>query len=85
MERGGSAFFVYIVEARVRANTQHTTREAGDKRGRRGKDKTVGKRDIRRSMEGREMGWGTRDKQDGHNRDFHDLTRRDFQDGKQGI
>ena len=58
----------------MRANTQRTTRGAGDKRGGRRKDKTAGKRDIRRSVEGRGMGRGTRGKQDGHHRDFQDLT-----------
>ena len=47
------------------------------KGGMRGKDKTVGNRHIRRSVEGREMGRGTRGIQDGHCRDF--------QEGKQGI
>ena len=39
------------------------------------KDKTVGNRDIRRSVERRGMEHGTRGKQDGHHRDFQDLTR----------
>ena len=42
----------------------------------RGKHKTVGKRNMRSSVEGRGMGWGTRGKQDEHYRDF--------QEGKQG-
>ena len=37
-------FFVYLVEARTRANTQRTARGACDKRGLSGKDKTVGNR-----------------------------------------
>ena len=35
----------------------------------------MGNKDIRRSVEGRGMGWGTRGKQDGHYRDFPVLTR----------
>ena len=70
-------YFVSLVEARMRANTQCTTRGAGDKRGRRGNDKAVVNRDISRSVEGRGMGWGTQGKQDGYYRDF--------QEGKQRI
>ena len=59
----------------MRANTQkHTTRGAGDKRGRRRKETTVWHRNMRRSVEGRGMGCGTQVKQDGHYRDFQVLT-----------
>ena len=58
-------------------HTERTTRGAGDKRGGRGKEKTVGNRAMRRSEEGRGMGQGTQGKQDGHEGDF--------QEGKQGI
>ena len=86
------AFFVHIVEARMRTNTQQTIRGAGDKRGGGGKDKTVGTRDIR-SMEGSGMGWGTCGIQDGHHGDFQDLTRlgtfgkegREFEGGGFGV
>ena len=69
-------FFVYQVEARVRANKQKHNK-AGDERGRRGKHKIVGNRDMRRSVEGRGMRRGTWGEQDGHYRDF--------QEEKQGI
>ena len=61
----------------MRANTQRISRGAWDKRGGRGKDKTVGNSDSRGSMEGKGMGWGTWGIQDGHYRDF--------QEGNQGI
>ena len=61
----------------MRANTQRTARGARDKRGGRVEAKTVGNRDIRRSVEGRRMGWGTWGIEDGHYRDF--------QEGKKGI
>ena len=70
-------FFVYLVEAHMRANTQctakggHETRGAGEGR------TTQWGTDIKRSVEGRGRGWGTWGIQDGHYRDF--------QEGKQGI
>ena len=69
---------VSTVEARMRANTQQMhnkgsrRQEGWDREG-----KSSGNRDMRRSVEGRGMGWGTKGKQDGHYRDF--------QEGKQGI
>ena len=62
----------------MRANTQNVQKGEQETRGAgEGRKKTVGKRDVRRSVEGRGMGWGAQGKQDGHNRDF--------QEGKQGI
>ena len=65
----------------MRANTQRTARGGMRQEGRdRGKDKPVGNRDIRRSVEGRGMGRGTRGTQDGHYRDFQELySFRNFQ------
>ena len=61
----------------MRANTQNVQQgEQENKRGGRGKEKTVGNRDMG-SLEGRGMGRCTQGKQDGHDRDF--------QEGKQGI
>ena len=71
-------FFAYICQGSYESeHTERTTRGAGDKRDGRGKDKTVGNRDMRRSVEGRGMGRGTWGIEDGHYRDF--------QEGKQGI
>ena len=57
---------------------------AKDKRGRRGKEKKVRNRDRRRSVEGREMGWGTQGKQDGHYKDNQVLTRQGLSGRKAG-
>ena len=88
----GKSFFVvvvvvvvvYLVKAHMRANTQCIARGHETRRGRRGKDKTVGNRDSRRSVEGRGMGRGTRGIQDGHHRDFQDLTRQGLSGRKAG-
>ena len=57
----------------MRANKHHTTRGAGDKRGGREKETTVGNRDMRRSVKReREMGHDTRGKQDGHYSDVQE-------------
>ena len=78
----------------MRANTQNVQqRGAGDKKDGRGKDKTEWNRDMRRSVEGRGMGWGTQGKQDGHHRGFQDLARqgtfgtegREFEGGGFGV
>ena len=50
----------------------------------RGNDKTVGNRDIRKSVEGRGMGWGTRGIQHGHYRDFQEGIR-EFEGGAFGL
>ena len=65
------------VKAGMRVNTQRTAMGEGMRQEGRGKDKTIRNRDIRRSVAGRAMGWGTWGIQDGHDRDF--------QEGKQGI
>ena len=76
----------------MRANTQNVqlgeqeTRGVGE-----GRKKRVGNRDMRRSVEVRGMGWGTRGKQDGHYRNVLVLTRtfrkesREFEGGGFGV
>jgi len=76
MDVVGIYIFVYLVEAHMRASTQYTTRGAWDMRGRSGNDNTVRNRDIRRSVEWRGMGWGTRGIQDGHYREFQEGRQR---------
>ena len=56
---------------------KRTYNKAEDKRGGRGKHKIVRNRNIKRSVEVRGLGLGTRGIQDGHYKDF--------QEGKQGI
>ena len=70
-------FFVYLVEAHMRANTQHTakgheTRGAGV-----GRTKQWGTETLGDLWKGEGWGWGTWGIQYGHYRDF--------QEGNQGI
>ena len=54
------------------ANAYRTAQGQQEKRGGRGKEKTVGNRDMR-SVEGRGMGQGTRGKQEGHYRNYQEV------------
>ena len=88
-------FFIFCIHCRGFYESKHTTHNkgAGDKRGGRGKDKTVRNRNIRRSVEGRRMRRGTWGIQDGHHRDFQHLTQqgtfwkegREFEGGGFGV
>ena len=40
---------------------------------------------MRRSVEGTGMGWGTRGKPDGHDRDFQEGKHREFEGGGFGV
>ena len=67
----------------MRANTQNVQGEQETRGMGEGRKQTVGNRDMR-TVEGRGMGRGTRGKQDGHHRDFQDLTRQGTF-GKEGM
>ena len=54
----------------MRANTQNVQQGEQETRGVGEGWKKLGNRDMRRSVEGRGMGWGTQGKQDGRHRDF---------------
>ena len=61
-------FFIYASSKPVKELT-HKTYNKGSRRQEisgRGKEKVVWNRDMRRSVEGRGLGWGTQGKQDGH-------------------
>ena len=72
-------FFLFCIPCRGSYESEHTTHNKGIRRQGVGEGRTKqwGNRDIRRSVEGRGMGWGTQGIQDGYCRDF--------QEGRQGI